>query len=93
MGADSFLLKYTVSENKDKTCFDRIAFPKKYLFLLTSSQTLNFKCLTQNGEQLIANGPCLQAYANSECPDQPAHPRSLIRAITICLHNHWILNK
>ena len=34
---------------------------------------------------LVTNGPrhvktCLLAYAESEDPDQPAHPRSLIRA-------------
>ena len=28
---------------------------------------------------------------DSEGPDQTAHPRSLIRAFTVCLQNHWIL--
>ena len=37
--------------------------------------------------------PCenlLRSYADSEGPDQPAHPRSLIRAFTVRLQNHWI---
>ena len=33
----------------------------------------------------------LRAYANSEGPDQPAHPRSLIRAFATRKQNHWIL--
>ena len=28
-------------------------------------------------------------YANSEDPDQPAHPRSLVRIFTVRLHNIW----
>ena len=28
-------------------------------------------------------------YANSEGPDQPAHPCSLILAFTVCFRNHW----
>ena len=31
------------------------------------------------------------AYADSEDPDQPAHPRSLVRAFTVRQQNHWIL--
>ena len=34
---------------------------------------------------------CLRANADSEGPDQTAHPRSLIRAFTVRLQNHWIL--
>ena len=33
----------------------------------------------------------LRAYADSEGPDQPAHPSSLIRAFTVRLQNHRIL--
>ena len=33
---------------------------------------------------------CLLAYAGSEGPDQPAHPRSLIRAFAVRKQNHWI---
>ena len=33
----------------------------------------------------------VQAYADSEGPDQPAHPRSLIRAFGVRQQNHWIL--
>ena len=29
-----------------------------------------------------------RACADSEGPDQPAHPRRLIRALAFCLHNH-----
>ena len=35
--------------------------------------------------------PCLRAYADSEGPDQTAHPRSLIRAFTVRKQNHSIL--
>ena len=38
--------------------------------------------------------PCetrLWTYADSEGPDQPAHPRSLIRAFTVRLQTHCIL--
>ena len=35
--------------------------------------------------------PCLQAYADSDGPDQPAHPHSLIRAFTVRSQNHWTL--
>ena len=31
---------------------------------------------------------CLRAYADSEGPDQTAHPRSLIRAFAVRLKNH-----
>ena len=34
---------------------------------------------------------CLQAYVDSEGPDQPAHPRSLIRAFTVRYQHHWTL--
>ena len=34
---------------------------------------------------------CILAYADSEGPDQPAHPRSLIRAFPVRLQNHWLL--
>ena len=34
---------------------------------------------------------CLRAYADSEGPDQTAHPRSLIRAFTVRQQIHWIL--
>ena len=34
---------------------------------------------------------CLRAYADSEGPDQPAHPRNLIRASTVRYQNQWIL--
>ena len=34
---------------------------------------------------------CLQAYADSEDPDQPAHARSLIRIFTVRWQNHWII--
>ena len=33
----------------------------------------------------------LRAYAGIESPDQPAHPRSLIRAFAVRLLNSWIL--
>ena len=36
---------------------------------------------------------CPRAYAESEGPDQPAHPRSLIRAFTVRVQNHRILQK
>ena len=32
-----------------------------------------------------------RAFADGEGPDQPAHPRSLIRALAIREQNHWIL--
>ena len=34
---------------------------------------------------------CFRAYADSEGPDQTAHPCSLIRAFAVRLQNHWIL--
>ena len=34
---------------------------------------------------------CLRAYADSDGPDKPAHPRSLIRVFTVCKQSHWIL--
>ena len=34
---------------------------------------------------------CLRACADSEDPDQPAHPRSLIRAFDVRKQNNWIL--
>ena len=34
---------------------------------------------------------CVRAYADSEDPDQPAQPRSLIRDFTVPLQDHWIL--
>ena len=34
---------------------------------------------------------CLWAYADSEGPDQPAHPRSLIRTFAVRQQNHWTL--
>ena len=34
---------------------------------------------------------CLRAYADSEGPDQTAHPRSLIRTFTVRLYNRWVL--
>ena len=34
---------------------------------------------------------CLRAYADSEGPDQHAHPRTLIRAFAVSKHNLWIL--
>ena len=33
---------------------------------------------------------CLRVHADSEGPDQTAHPRSLIRAFIVRLQNHWI---
>ena len=33
----------------------------------------------------------LRAYADREGPDQTAHPRSLIRALTVGIQNHYIL--
>ena len=36
---------------------------------------------------------CLQAYADGEGPDQPAHSRSLIRAFTDRLQNRCIITK
>ena len=51
--------------------------------------------------QLILYGPrhaktCLRpyaAYADSDGPDQPAHPRSLISTFTVRYQNHWILQR
>ena len=34
---------------------------------------------------------CLQASADSEGPNQPAHPSRLIRALAVCKQNHSIL--
>ena len=34
---------------------------------------------------------CLWAYAGSEGPDKPAHPRSLIRTFAVRKQNHWLL--
>ena len=31
-----------------------------------------------------------QSYADSECPDQPAHLSSLIRNFTVPLQTHWV---
>ena len=31
---------------------------------------------------------CLRAYADRDVPDQPAHPRSLIRALAVRKHDH-----
>ena len=44
----------------------------------------------------ISYGPryaktCLRAYADSESPDQIAHPRSLIRALAAHKQNHRLL--
>ena len=33
---------------------------------------------------------CRQANADSEGPDQPVRPRSLISAYVVRKHNHWI---
>ena len=33
---------------------------------------------------------CFQSYADSEGPDQPANPRSVIRALAFCERNHCI---
>ena len=33
----------------------------------------------------------LRTYADSDGPDQPAHPRSLIRALAVRKQHHWIL--
>ena len=42
----------------------------------------------------ISNGSRkrLRESADSECPDQTAHLRSLIRAFTVRKQNHWILH-
>ena len=34
---------------------------------------------------------CFLAYIGNEGPDQPAHPRGLIRAFAVRYQNHWIL--
>ena len=34
---------------------------------------------------------CLQAYDESDDPDQPMHPLSLIRAFTVHSQNDWTL--
>ena len=34
---------------------------------------------------------CLRAYVDSNGPDQPEHPRSLIGAFAVLKQNHWIL--
>ena len=46
----------------------------------------------------LNNGPMaekwdLRTYANTEDPDQPAHPRSLVRIIVVRLHNIGIFLK
>ena len=33
---------------------------------------------------------CIREYADSEGPDQPAHPRSLISTFAVRKQNHWI---
>ena len=45
---------------------------------------------------MTSSGPryaktCIRVYADSEGPDQPTHPRILIRTVTICQKNHWKL--
>ena len=40
-----------------------------------------------HGPRLVKT--CLWTYADSERPDQPAHPRSLIRAFTLRCEIHW----
>ena len=42
-----------------------------------------------NGPHHVKTSPW--AYADSEGPDQTAHPRSLIRAFPVRWENHWIL--
>ena len=55
-----------------------------------------FRSVAQNQIFLSLYGPrrsetCLRACADSKGPDQPAHPRSLIRAFAVREKNHCIL--
>ena len=36
---------------------------------------------------------CLRAYADSDSPDRPAHPRSLIKTFTVCLQIDWTFHR
>ena len=70
---------------------------KRFSFVKTMGRKCN--CARLFGRLVFASstefGPpsaktCLRAYADSEGPDQPAHPRSLIRAFAVRKQNHWI---
>ena len=50
---------------------------------------LNIKPSILNG--LRHANACLLVHADSKGPDQPAHPRILIRAIAVRKHYYWIL--
>ena len=61
------------------------------LFLLASQA-----CTHSHSRSWNTHGPrhvkaCLRAYADSEGPDHPAHPHSLIRIFTVRQQNHWTL--
>ena len=65
----------------------------QYLFNTTVSHN---NCNIHICRNLGLNGPqyakmCLQAYADSEGPDQPKHPRHLIRNFIVRKQNHWTL--
>ena len=62
------------------------------LFRLVAIAMIKFK--TGNLETSSGLGQvktCLQAYVDSEGPDQPAHLHCLIRTLPVHLQNHWIL--
>ena len=48
-------------------------------------------CIQSTYMYTDCNYNCLQPYADSNDPDQPAHPRSLIRVIAVRKQNHLIL--
>ena len=50
---------------------------KAYLSCIIKHKSINI-----SGPRYI--NKCLRAYADSEAPDQPAHPRSLIKTFTVC---------
>ena len=65
----------------------RVTSPKSVLIPLSSQLSLLY-FLWDIWPRLAK--PCLRAHADSEGPDKPAHPRSLIRAFTVRLQNYWI---
>ena len=64
--------------------------------IITASKTQTMWCSLPVWSNVIQKWPRhaqkgLRACADNRGPDQPAHPRSLIRALTASLQNHWIL--
>ena len=68
-------------------------FVSPRIFIFSPNFAFNLRCLYISHGYLghAKRKRILQAYAESEGPDQPALPHSLIRAFTVRLQNHWTL--